>query len=181
MFRSESLTAHVMADVYVDGSDQQIGDDDWIADIGARGWIALTKDSNIARHHKQALTSSGLRVFAIDSANLTGEEMADRLPSAPTSHSQTGTPMYASSTRTISSFDGDPAQTDPQDPFREKRLNPPADEPRRQAMRTIALIGCARANLHSRSELYGDDRTQIWIMVRKTCLYWPNEYEHTHF
>ena len=78
MFRSESLTAHVMADVYVDGSDQQIGDDDWIADIAARGWIALTKDSNIARHHKQALTSSGLRVFAIDSANLTGEEMADR-------------------------------------------------------------------------------------------------------
>ena len=65
-----------MSDLYPDGADQRVGDDEWIADVADRGWIALTKDAAIARVHRRALERSTLRLFALDRANLTGDEMA---------------------------------------------------------------------------------------------------------
>lgn len=40
--------------------------------------MALTKDVNIIRDHEPALRVSTLRVFALDNANITGDEMARR-------------------------------------------------------------------------------------------------------
>jgi hypothetical protein len=67
-----------MAELYPDGLDQSIPDDRWIADVSARGWVALTKDPSIIRDHDRALAASELRVFALDNANITGDEMARR-------------------------------------------------------------------------------------------------------
>ena len=67
-----------MADVYPNGQDQQVPDEQWIAEVSARGWIALTKDAAIIRDHSDALAMSTLRVFALNNANLSGTDMAAR-------------------------------------------------------------------------------------------------------
>lgn len=78
MLRRQGHIVHLMADLYPDGGDQLVGDDEWIQDVSPRGWIALTKDSNIARYHRDALSRSTLRVFSLDSAQLTGAAMEER-------------------------------------------------------------------------------------------------------
>lgn len=67
-----------MAELYPEDADQRIGDDQWIGDVSARGWVALTKDVNIIRDHQAALRRSTLRVFALSNANIAGEKMATR-------------------------------------------------------------------------------------------------------
>jgi hypothetical protein len=67
-----------MAEVYPQGIDQTIDDDVWIARASAEHWIALTKDLAITRDHTAALEASTLRVFALNNANVSGQEMADR-------------------------------------------------------------------------------------------------------
>lgn len=79
MLRSEGHEVKPMADVYPGGLDQEIDDPTWIHDVSAVGWIALTKDSRLIRDHREALEGSSLRVFALDSSNLTGMEMAERI------------------------------------------------------------------------------------------------------
>lgn len=76
--RASGHVAVPMADVYPNGQDQQVPDEEWIAEISARGWIALTKDLAIVRDHAAALTASTLRVFALNNANLSGPQMAAR-------------------------------------------------------------------------------------------------------
>lgn len=39
----------------------------------------MFKDTNLIRYHVSTLRSSKLRLFAIDTAKLTGSEMADRI------------------------------------------------------------------------------------------------------
>lgn len=67
-----------MVDVYPGGADQWISDDEWIVNASDQNWIALTKDYAIIRDHSAALTTSTLRVFALNNAHLTGPQMADR-------------------------------------------------------------------------------------------------------
>ena len=67
-----------MVEAYPDGADQLIGDDEWIQRASDESWIALTKDVAIIRAHTAALDASTLRVFALNNANLTGPEMAER-------------------------------------------------------------------------------------------------------
>jgi len=67
-----------MADVYPDGEDQRLPDDDWILRAAAEGWVALTKDYSIIRDHIDTLASTTLRVFSLNNANLTGPQMAGR-------------------------------------------------------------------------------------------------------
>ncbi len=69
-----------MGDVYPDGEDQLVSDEQWIADADAAGWIALTKDERITRNPNEqaALARSHLRVFAIGNQHLTGPQMAER-------------------------------------------------------------------------------------------------------
>jgi len=68
-----------MADVYPYGADQRTPDDDWILRADAENWIALTKDRSIVYDHRDTLAGTSLRVFSLNNANLTGEEMADRI------------------------------------------------------------------------------------------------------
>lgn len=55
-------------------------DADWIRLAAQQNWIALTKDrfhmAKGDRLEREAIHSSGLRVFALRSANLTGDQMA---------------------------------------------------------------------------------------------------------
>lgn len=109
MLRGHGHTVHLMADMYPGGADQLIADDEWIAKISTRGWIVLTKDSNIARYHRSALAHSTLRVFALDSAQLTGDQMRKRYEQHLTGilrRSSGQGPMSTCCTRAISSFDG---------------------------------------------------------------------------
>lgn len=76
--RAAGHTALPMSDVYPDGRDQHVGDDEWIAHASESSWIALTKDYSILRDHTPALTASTLRVFAVSNANLIGPQMAER-------------------------------------------------------------------------------------------------------
>ena len=76
--RSRGFEVIRMFEVYPGGEDQRIGDDEWIARASAENWIALTKDDAIRREHPAALAASRLRVFALNNANLTGEQMAER-------------------------------------------------------------------------------------------------------
>lgn len=78
VFSDAGFNVVLMAELYPGGDDQSVLDDQWIADVSARSWVALTKDVNIVRDHHQALVASTLRVFALDNANITGEEMARR-------------------------------------------------------------------------------------------------------
>lgn len=53
-------------------------DSDWIAEVGLRGWIILTKDKWI-RHRpleRAALVATHGRLFALTSGNLSGEDAA---------------------------------------------------------------------------------------------------------
>lgn len=67
-----------MTELYPDGADQEVPDDQWIEEVAEHDWVALTKDAAIVRDHQEALRRSALRVFALTNANLTGEEMAER-------------------------------------------------------------------------------------------------------
>jgi len=76
--RAIGFVVHAMADIYPGGEDQSVGDERWIADADAAGWVALTKDERITRypHEQAALAASRLRVFGIGNQHLTGPEMA---------------------------------------------------------------------------------------------------------
>jgi hypothetical protein len=76
--RAAGQVALPMSDVYGDAQAQLVSDDDWIKRASDEGWIALTKDCAIARHHQDALSRSTLRVFALNNANLQGPVMAER-------------------------------------------------------------------------------------------------------
>jgi hypothetical protein len=78
VFRSGGFEVVLMADLYPGGEDQLVDDDRWIADVSARGWVALTKDTAIVRHHESALRRSTIRAFALSNANIVGAEMAAR-------------------------------------------------------------------------------------------------------
>lgn len=67
-----------MADVYPDGEDERVPDDDWMLRADAEGWVALTKDYSIIRDHIDTLSATSLRVFSLNNANLTGPQMAER-------------------------------------------------------------------------------------------------------
>jgi hypothetical protein len=76
--RERGYEALPMADVYPHGEDQRVPDDVWILRAHDEGWVALTKDYAIIRDHVETLATTTLRVFSLNSANLTGPQMVDR-------------------------------------------------------------------------------------------------------
>lgn len=58
----------------------------WLAEVGARGWIVLTKDSRIRRHplELQSLLAANVAAFILTAMDLTGADMGrilvDALP-----------------------------------------------------------------------------------------------------
>jgi PIN like domain len=53
-------------------------DEDWLVELGKRGWIVFTKDDRIRYRvtERTALTSSRVRAFVLTSSQLQGTEMA---------------------------------------------------------------------------------------------------------
>ena len=76
--RSCNFIAKPAHEVYPEAGNFAVDDDIWIRRCAEEGWVALTKDAAILRDHREALKGNGLRVFAFDSAKLTGAQMAER-------------------------------------------------------------------------------------------------------
>jgi hypothetical protein len=54
-------------------------DEDWLLQVGAKGWVVLTKDKNI-RHNeveRRAVVVANIRMFTLPSGNWKGQEMVD--------------------------------------------------------------------------------------------------------
>lgn len=54
-------------------------DEVWIPEVGARGWIVLTKDKAIRRNsaERRAIIAVKIRIFTLRSGSMTGDEMAE--------------------------------------------------------------------------------------------------------
>ena len=78
--RACGLTVHTMASVYGEDQAQQLADETWLRDAGARNWIVLTKDDAIRRRpaERDALIKAGVRVFCLTNAQLRGAEQTVR-------------------------------------------------------------------------------------------------------
>lgn len=53
-------------------------DEDWLGEVGKRGWVVLTKDKRIQHRilEQAAVANSKVRLFALTAGNLQGPEMA---------------------------------------------------------------------------------------------------------
>ncbi len=63
---------------------QNVSDEEWLADVGRKGWIVLTKDEKI-RSRKlelQAVKNHSIGMFLLTAGNMTGEQMADLFAAA---------------------------------------------------------------------------------------------------
>jgi PIN domain-containing protein len=78
--RELGWTVHTMASVYGEDVAQQLPDDAWLRDAGARGWVVLTKDDAIRRRpsERDALIEAGVRVFCLTATQLRGPEQLAR-------------------------------------------------------------------------------------------------------
>jgi hypothetical protein len=56
----------------------------WLVEVGARGWVVLTKDSRIRRHplELQALLGANVAAFMVTATDLTGADMGRLLAAA---------------------------------------------------------------------------------------------------
>lgn len=54
-------------------------DQDWLAEVGKRGWVVLTKDKRFQNRdlELQAVASSKVAVFMLTAGSIQGSEMAD--------------------------------------------------------------------------------------------------------
>ncbi|MCY4388977.1 MAG: hypothetical protein OXC18_17940 [Desulfurellaceae bacterium] len=73
--RVELLKEHFEIDVL---------DEEWLPEVGRRGWLILTKDDRIRRRpaEREALMQSGARAFILPSGNMSGEDMASAIANA---------------------------------------------------------------------------------------------------
>lgn len=80
MLRAAGHLAHVQYDTFGSGTP----DLEWLPEVGARGWILLTKDKQIRKREIElrALRQAGVRAFVLTAAGLTGREQADVLERA---------------------------------------------------------------------------------------------------
>jgi predicted nuclease of predicted toxin-antitoxin system len=65
-------------EVHEDHFPSDARDEDWLSEVGKRGWVVLTKDRHIRYRasEKRALMRAGIAVFVLTSGNLTGDDMA---------------------------------------------------------------------------------------------------------
>jgi predicted nuclease of predicted toxin-antitoxin system len=68
-----------LEDEYADNA----SDEEWLAEVGAKGFVVITKDKQIRTRlvERQALLNGKVRAFFLTSGNLTGMEMAEILTS----------------------------------------------------------------------------------------------------
>lgn len=87
-FVDRSLGGHLVADalreagarveVHDDHFRQDCPDEDWLAEVGRRRWVVLTKDERIAyrRLECEAVHAARVRMFVLVAGHLTGPKMA---------------------------------------------------------------------------------------------------------
>jgi predicted nuclease of predicted toxin-antitoxin system len=73
--RESGLNVEAHSDHFEDDA----ADEEWISEVGRRGWIVLTKDKAIRRRavELQAVVDANVRMFSLSSGNMSGEEMAN--------------------------------------------------------------------------------------------------------
>ncbi len=71
-------------EIHDDHFERNATDEKWLATIGRRGWIALTKDRAIGNRTLQRLMVAklGVRLFVFVSGNMSGKTMAEAIVSA---------------------------------------------------------------------------------------------------
>lgn len=79
--RELGFTAHTMASVYGETVAQELEDEEWLSDAGARGWVVLMKDDAIRRRpsERDALAAARVRAFCLTNANLRAVEQTARV------------------------------------------------------------------------------------------------------
>jgi len=77
-------SAGVLVEVHDDHFAPDTPDTVWLAEVGARGWIVLTKDSRIRRHplELQSLLAANVAAFMLTATDLTGADMGRILVAA---------------------------------------------------------------------------------------------------
>lgn len=66
-------------EVHDDHFPQTTPDVDWLAAVGRRGWVVLSKDERIRRNRieREALEAARVRAFFLTQQDITGQEMAN--------------------------------------------------------------------------------------------------------
>jgi hypothetical protein len=69
--------AGIRIELFHEHFDASTPDDKWLAEVGHRGWTALTKDQRIRRRQAEfeALLEANVAAFVLTSGNLTGPAM----------------------------------------------------------------------------------------------------------
>ena len=87
-FLDRSLGKHIVAEalrqagaeveLHDDHFPQNARDEEWLLEVGRRGWIVLTRDDRIRYrfHERTALLSGGIRAFVLVRQSLSGPAMA---------------------------------------------------------------------------------------------------------
>jgi predicted nuclease of predicted toxin-antitoxin system len=73
-----------MVEVHDDHFPMDATDEEWLAEVGRRGWLCLTKDVRIGLSTLQRLwvAKHGVKLFVFRSGNMTGSEMGEALAKA---------------------------------------------------------------------------------------------------
>lgn len=76
--------AGATVEVHDDHFPQTTPDVEWLADVGRRGWVVLSKDERIRRNRieREALEAARARAFFLTQQDITGQEMAELFSNA---------------------------------------------------------------------------------------------------
>jgi hypothetical protein len=71
-------------EVHDDHFPQTTPDVEWLAEVGRRGWVVLSKDERIRRNRieREALEAARVRAFFLTQQDITGQEMAELFSNA---------------------------------------------------------------------------------------------------
>ena len=74
----------VTVEVHDDHFSKAAQDVDWLPEVGKRGWIVLTKDSNIGKRslERMAVTNATIKMFVLASQNLSSVDTIDAFANA---------------------------------------------------------------------------------------------------
>jgi hypothetical protein len=79
--RAAGAVVRTMAEVYGEHVGQGLAHEEWLSDVGERGWVVLLKDTKIRYRPAElgAITTHGIRAFCLTNANLRAADQAERL------------------------------------------------------------------------------------------------------
>jgi len=95
------IKAGAIVHLHDDHFDQNVEDEEWLTEVGKRGWLVITKDQRIRRRplERDALLRANLKVFCFMSGSISFPEMAKifvkALPSIKRISENTSPPFIA--------------------------------------------------------------------------------------